>query len=99
MSIEVAANMPLGSFTLEAKFVSDGRLTAMFGRSGSGKTTLINVISGLLRPTTGRIVIDGHVLLDTQQGIDLPAHQRRIGYVFQEARLFPHLSVRQNLLY
>ncbi|MBO0737806.1 MAG: molybdenum ABC transporter ATP-binding protein, partial [Alphaproteobacteria bacterium] len=73
--------------------------TALFGRSGSGKTSIINAIAGLIRPERGRIVVDGSVLLDTEHGICAPAHRRRIGYVFQEDRLFPHLTVRQNLLF
>ncbi len=78
--------------------VCDGRtLTALFGRSGAGKTSLVNVIGGLLRPDRGRIAVDGRVLIDTERGIDIPTHRRRIGYVFQESRLFPHLTVRQNL--
>ncbi len=99
MSLAVEAFARLGDFTLDAAFASDGKITAIFGRSGSGKTTLINVIAGLIRPERGRVEVDGAVLLDTARGIDLPAYRRRVGYVFQEARLFPHLSVRQNLLY
>lgn len=97
--IEVAVRHRLGAFQLDAAFASEGRLTALFGRSGSGKTSLVNIIAGLIAPESGRVVIDGEVLLDTQAGIFLPRHRRRIGYVFQEARLFPHLSVRQNLLF
>ena len=74
-------------------------MTALFGRSGAGKTTLVNLIAGLVRPDAGRIAVDGETLVDTARGIDVPAHRRRIGYVFQEGRLFPHLSVRGNLLY
>jgi molybdate transport system ATP-binding protein len=99
MSIEVLAQTRLGDFVLDASFKSDGRVTAIFGPSGAGKTSVINVIAGLLRPERGRVVVDGAVLLDTESGIFLPAHRRRIGYVFQESRLFPHLSVRRNLLY
>ena len=99
MSLEVEARTRLGDFTLDASLTADGRVTSIFGPSGAGKTTLINVIAGLIRPKIGRVVVDGAVLLDTERGIDVPAHQRRIGYVFQEARLFPHLNVRQNLLY
>ena len=88
-----------GSFRLDAAFDSAGGLTALFGRSGAGKTSLINAIAGLLRPERGRITLDGEVLTDTERGIFVPARRRRIGYVFQEGRLFPHLSVRQNLLY
>jgi molybdate transport system ATP-binding protein len=99
MSIEVSARDRLGNFVLDADFKSDSRVTAIFGPSGSGKTSVLNVIAGLLRPGHGRVVVDGAVLLDTRVGICLPAYRRRIGYVFQEGRLFPNLSVRGNLLY
>jgi molybdate transport system ATP-binding protein len=89
----------LGEFTLEASFTSEGRVTGLFGASGAGKTSLINMIAGLLRPDRGSIVIDGETLDDTTARIHVPAHRRRIGYVFQDARLFPHLDVRQNLDY
>lgn len=97
--LSVAVTHRLGDFTLDAAFDSAGGLTALFGRSGAGKTTLINAIAGLIRPDRGRIVLDGEVLTDTAQGVFVPARRRRIGYVFQEGRLFPHLSVRHNLLY
>ncbi len=71
----------------------------LFGRSGAGKTTIAQGVAGLLRPDAGRIVLGGEVLLDTARGICLPPHRRRLGYVFQDARLFPHMSVRQNLDY
>ena len=74
-------------------------LTALFGRSGAGKTSLINVIAGLIRPDQGRVVVDGVTVVDTERGIFVPVHKRRVGYVFQDGRLFPHLTVRQNLLY
>jgi len=97
--LSVAVEHRLGSFVLNAAFDSAGGLTALFGRSGAGKTSLINAIAGLLRPERGRIVVDGDVLTDTERGVFVPARRRRIGYVFQEGRLFPHLTVRQNLLY
>jgi molybdate transport system ATP-binding protein len=97
--LSVAVGHRLGDFTLDAAFDSAGGLTALFGRSGAGKTTLINAIAGLIRPERGHIVLDGEVLSDIAQGIFVPARRRRIGYVFQEGRLFPHLSVRHNLLY
>ena len=97
--IEVAVAHRLDAFQLDANFTSNGRLTALFGRSGSGKTSLVNIIAGLIRPNSGRIAIDSQVLVDTKAGIFIPKHRRRIGYVFQEARLFPHLTVRQNLLF
>ena len=99
MSLEVEARTELGNFSLDAKFATDSRVTSIFGPSGAGKTTLVNVIAGLVRPKAGFVAVDGAVLLDTARGIDVPAHERRIGYVFQDARLFPHLTVRQNLLY
>src|SRR5437588_1354795 len=89
----------LADFLLDIHFRADRGLIALFGRSGAGKTSVVNAIAGLLRPRRGRIVIDGSVLLDTEQGIYLPTHRRRLGYVFQEGRLFPHLTVRQNLLF
>ena len=84
-------------FALDAAFAAPAGVTALFGRSGSGKTTIVNAIAGLLAPDEGRIVADGLVLLDTQAGVAVPRHRRRVGYVFQEDRLFPHLTVRQNL--
>jgi molybdate transport system ATP-binding protein len=74
-------------------------VTALFGRSGSGKTSAVQMIAGLLRPDAGHIRIDGTVLFDATQRIDIPAQERGIGYVFQDARLFPHLSVHDNLRY
>jgi len=97
--LDIAVRHQLGEFALDAAFTSNGRLTALFGQSGSGKTSLVNVIGGLIRPQSGRVLVDGEVLVDTARGIVLPKHRRRIGYVFQEARLFPHLTVRQNLMF
>lgn len=99
MSLEVKLRHGFGGFTLDAEFTAPGGVTALFGRSGSGKTTVVNAVAGLLRPATGRVVVDGRILLDTRAGVSVPVHRRRVGYVFQEARLFPHLTVRQNLLY
>jgi len=97
LSVEVTHR--LGTFTLDAAFESEGGLVALFGRSGAGKTSLINAIAGIYRPDRAHIAIDGTVLTDTATGIFVPAYRRRVGYVFQEGRLFPHLNVRQNLLY
>ena len=97
--LRVEAIKKLGEFTLEASFTSEGRVTGLFGASGAGKTSLINMIAGLLRPDRGTIAIDGEVLDDTGARVHVPAHRRRIGYVFQDARLFPHLDVAQNLDY
>jgi molybdate transport system ATP-binding protein len=99
MILDVDVGHRQGGFALEARFRSEGRLTALFGPSGSGKTTLVNAIGGLIRPSRGRIAVKGRVLVDTNGGVFVPKHRRRIGYVFQEGRLFPHLSVRRNLLY
>ncbi|WP_114946235.1 molybdenum ABC transporter ATP-binding protein [Microvirga calopogonii] len=88
-----------GGFVLQASFRSGGRLTALFGPSGSGKTTIVNAIGGLVRPNYGRIVVQDRVLVDTKKNVFVPKHRRRIGYVFQEGRLFPHLDVRRNLLF
>jgi molybdate transport system ATP-binding protein len=89
----------LGDFSIEASFTSEGRVTGLFGASGAGKTSLINMIAGLLRPDRGIIAVDGETLDDTMARTHVPVHRRRIGYVFQDARLFPHLDVRQNLDY
>ncbi len=99
MSLSVDISHRLGAFTLDATFETSGRLTALFGPSGSGKTSLVNLIGGLLRPDEGRIVADGRVLADTAARILVPRHRRRIGYVFQDARLFPHMTIGQNLRY
>ncbi|MEZ5863820.1 MAG: molybdenum ABC transporter ATP-binding protein [Geminicoccaceae bacterium] len=97
MSIDVAGRHRFGSFAIDAAFSAGAGLTALFGRSGAGKTTVVNAVAGLLRPEQGRVAVDGQILLDTGRGIAVPPHRRRIGYVFQEGRLFPHLSVRRNL--
>jgi molybdate transport system ATP-binding protein len=97
MKLDVAIRLQQGSFLLDAQFVSDAPVTALFGRSGSGKTTLLNAIAGLVRPQRGRIAVGDTVFFDN--GSSVPVQERRVGYVFQEGRLLPHLSVRQNLLY
>ena len=99
MTLSVDIRHRLGAFSLEATFTSDGGVTALFGRSGSGKTSIIRIIAGLIRPDHGRVSLDDSVLADTGRQVFVPRHRRRFGYVFQEARLFPHLSVRQNLSY
>jgi molybdate transport system ATP-binding protein len=97
--IEIAASLRFGAFSLDARIAAHGRTLAICGASGAGKTTLLMIVAGLLRPNAGRVAIDGTVFLNTADGVDLPPRRRRIGYVFQEARLFPHLSVAQNLRY
>ncbi|MDX2258421.1 MAG: molybdenum ABC transporter ATP-binding protein [Hyphomicrobiaceae bacterium] len=97
MSLEVRIAHRLGAFALDAQFTAPGGITVLFGRSGSGKTSVVNAVAGLMMPREGRIVVDGEVLLDTARKVAVPAHRRRIGTVFQDARLFPHLTVRQNI--
>jgi len=99
MALTVDVTHRFGSFELKASFTSGGSLTALFGPSGSGKTSLLNIIAGIVRPDQGAVVLNDRVLVDTQRGIFVPKHRRRVGYVFQEGQLFPHLTVRQNLLY
>jgi molybdate transport system ATP-binding protein len=89
----------LGEFSLAVKFEAAGGATALFGPSGSGKTSLVNMIAGLVQPDRGRIALDDNVLFDSAARIGMPAHRRRIGYVFQEGRLFPHMTVARNLDY
>lgn len=88
-----------GDFLRRVEIRSEQRVIAVIGESGAGKTSLLHAIAGLLRPARGRIEIAGRCLFDSAARVDLPAHRRRIGYVFQDARLFPHLDVRRNLLY
>ena len=97
--LRVDISKQLGEFSIEADFTSEGRVTGLFGASGAGKTSLVNMIAGLLRPDRGVIALDGETLDDAAAGVHVPPHRRRIGYVFQDSRLFPHLNVRQNLDY
>jgi len=99
MTLTVDVERGLGAFRLKSAFEAGEGVTALFGRSGAGKTSVVNAIAGILRPDRGRIAIDGEVLFDSERGIDVPTPRRRVGYVFQEGRLFPHLNVRQNLRY
>lgn len=99
MTLSVRLRHRLGAFALDAAFEAPPGVTVLFGRSGSGKTTIVNAVAGLIRPDAGRVACGDRVLLDTDRGIGLRPHRRRIGYVFQEGRLFPHLTVRQNLAY
>jgi len=97
--LSVDVEKRLGEFTLAARFESSGRVTALFGPSGSGKTSIVNMIAGLVKPDRGRVALGGDTLFDSAARIDVPPPRRRIGYVFQEGRLFPHLTVAQNLDY
>jgi molybdate transport system ATP-binding protein len=99
MTLSVAIEHEQGGFGLDASFECGDGVTALFGRSGAGKTTVINAIAGLVRPRKGRIAFDGETLFDSERGVNVAAGRRRFGYVFQEARLFPHLTVNQNLRY
>lgn len=99
MTLSVSLRHDFGRFSLDLAFEAPAGVTALFGRSGAGKTTVVNAVAGLLRPDAGRILLGGQPLFDSDKGLWLPPHRRRVGYVFQEGRLFPHLSVRQNLLY
>lgn len=97
--LSVALRHRFAGFTLDAAFEAPAGVTALFGRSGAGKTTIVKAVAGLLRPEAGRIEVDGRVLLDTAARVSVPVSRRRIGFVFQDARLFPHMTVRQNLNY
>ncbi len=98
--LSVTARKTRGSFTLDAQFeLPTPGVVTLFGRSGCGKSTLVDLIAGLLEADAGRVVLDDHVLLDTARRIDVRPENRRVGYVFQNARLFPHLSVAANLRY
>ncbi|HET6546151.1 MAG TPA: ATP-binding cassette domain-containing protein [Rhodanobacteraceae bacterium] len=97
--IEVAIRHPYAGFELDVAFRSQARTLALFGDSGAGKTSVLDAIAGLLQPRHGRIVLDGRVLQDSRSGVRLAVTERRLGYVFQDGRLFPHLRVRGNLLY
>ena len=97
--LSVDVEKKLGAFSLTAKFDIAAGVTALFGSSGAGKTSIANMIAGLVTPDRGRIALDEVVLFDSAAGINVPPHKRRIGYVFQEGRLFPHFTVRANLAY
>ncbi len=97
--ISFSARLARRDFDLDVAFEGDAGVTALFGPSGCGKTTVIRILAGLERPESGRIVLGDTVLLDTERGIRLPPHRRRIGLVFQDGQLFPHLSVAANLAY
>ncbi|MFZ1392465.1 MAG: ATP-binding cassette domain-containing protein [Dokdonella sp.] len=97
--IEVALHHEYHDLPIDVEFAASARCVALFGDSGAGKTTVLNAIAGLVRPQSGRIVLDGQVLFDHASGVDVAPAAREVGYVFQDGRLFPHLSVRANLLY
>ncbi len=98
--IDVSIKKAQGQFLVDTRFtVPENSVTALFGRSGAGKTSVINMIAGLATPDEGIIKINHTVVFDSARRISLPPFKRRIGYVFQEGRLFPHVSVKSNLVY
>jgi len=98
--MEIQVNRRQGEFQVNTAFKGpDSGVTALYGPSGAGKTSVINMVAGLIRPDRGRIAVNGLCLFDSDLAIDLPPERRRIGYVFQESRLFPHFTVRANLVY
>lgn len=97
--IDVAIEKKLGGFSLDVAFKAGDGVTALFGRSGAGKSTIVKAIAGLIRPDRGRIQVGEKVLFDSAMRINVPAERRRAGVVFQDGRLFPHMTVQQNLLY
>lgn len=99
MSFDIDVAKRLGDTEIAAAFSVGPGLTALTGPSGAGKTSLLAMVAGLLKPDRGHVRVDGVTLFDKAEGIDLPPDRRRIGYVFQDARLFPHRRVRANLLY
>ena len=99
MSLLVEIRHTVGTFHLDVRLQVGSGLTALVGPSGAGKTTVLNVVAGVVRPDYGLVRLEQEVLADSPAGTWQPSHRRRIGYVFQETRLFPHLTVRQNLLY
>ena len=99
MCFEVDVELTRGERRIAASFSGQSRLTALFGPSGAGKTSVLDAVAGLLRPDRGRIAVAGRLLFDSASGVNLRPEQRACGYVFQDARLFPHLKVRDNLLY
>lgn len=99
MSFELDVALDLGGAQIRAQFTGTAGVTALFGPSGAGKSSILNMVAGLLRPDKGRIIVDGTLMFDSDAGIDMPIQARRAGYVFQDGRLFPHMRVRDNLLY
>ena len=97
--LRIDIELQRGTFHRHVRIEDDARVVALVGPSGAGKTTVLNAIAGLVTPVSGRIEVDGRCLFDSTQRINLPVHKRHMGYVFQDARLFPHLEVRRNLLY
>ena len=96
-AFDIDVRRKLDEVTVGARFTAKAGLTVLYGRSGAGKTSVLAMVAGLLRPDVGHVRVRGETLFDV--GVDVPAHRRRLGMVFQDARLFPHMKVRANLLY
>jgi molybdate transport system ATP-binding protein len=99
VSLSLHIERALGDFALDVRFEADGGVTALFGPSGAGKTLTLRAIAGLITPDAGRIVVAGRTLFDSSAGIDLAPRERRIGYLFQQYALFPHLTLAENVGY
>jgi molybdate transport system ATP-binding protein len=97
LAVDIATR--LGAFTLEGSFETGNGITAIFGKSGAGKSTLLRTVAGLIRPDRALVRVNDRILDDTAKGIRLPARDRRVGFVFQDDRLFPHMTVKRNILY
>lgn len=98
-TVEISVVKRLGDTLIDVSVQSSGAVTALFGPSGSGKTSVVNMVAGLLKPDRGRIAVGERVLFDSDSSVSIPTHKRRVGYVFQDSRLFPHMTVRKNLDY
>lgn len=99
MTVSVNIRKTLGALTIDAWFESTSGVTALFGKSGAGKTSIVQMLAGLMTPDNGRIDIDGTPVFDSETGLNMAPEHRQVGYVFQDARLFPHMNVRRNLEY
>ncbi|MFT5485389.1 MAG: molybdate transport system ATP-binding protein [Paracoccaceae bacterium] len=99
MTVSVNIRKTLGALTIDAWFESAGGVTALFGKSGAGKTSIVQMLAGLMTPDNGQIAIDGTPVFDSATGLNMAPEHRQVGYVFQDARLFPHMNVRRNLEY
>lgn len=97
--LKVSVRKKLGKTQIDVSFKAPEGITVLYGHSGAGKTSIINMLSGLLKPDDGKINISGRVLFDSEKKINVPTHKRKAGYIFQDKRLFPFMSVKRNLLF